>query len=393
MRRSGNIENPDAEKTMRAIYAYEFDASNINVQSGRPFSVLREMKRRGTDIVPVFPLEQRLQHLFLWKKIRYRLGEEVYRPDRESALLRSLAHQIERRVNGIAADFLFAPGSHAIAELDTPHPKVFCADATFANVIDFYDTFTNCAPEFIRQGHAQDQKALMNCAAAIYPSDWAARSAIEFYGVDPGKIHVIPFGANVEVHDAATVKGWIDARPFDRLDLLFVGRDWRRKGGDIVLAVCDHLSRAKVPVHLDIVGVTQTPVPLPPYARLHGLLDKNDPTDRRRLESLLAKAHFFFVPSRAENYGMAFCEAAAYGVPSVTTNVGGIPTIVQHGRTGFTFAPDSPPDAFAEAIEGSFRSLDRYRDLARSSFADYEKRLNWNAFGERFFEVVRQIAG
>lgn len=378
---------------MKAIYAYEFDAGDINVQSGRPFSVLREMTRHGTTIFPVFPLSLGSRHLFLWKRIGYRMSGKVYRPDREPVLLRALARQIERRVRGVPADFLFAPGSHAIAELDTPHPKIFCADATFANVLDFYDTFTNCAPEFVRQGHAQDRKALANCAAAVYPSHWAAERATGFYGADPGKVHVIPFGANIDAPDAETVRGWIDARTFETLRILFVGRDWRRKGGDLVLGVCDRLHRAGVPVRLDIVGVERPPVDLPSSARSHGLLNKKIAEDRRRLEALFARAHFFFVPSRAENYGMAFCEAAAFGVPSVTTNVGGIPTIVRHGCTGLALPPDGPAEAFAEAIEAWFRDPVRYRELARSSRADYEERLNWNAFGKRFFEVVRQVLG
>jgi glycosyltransferase involved in cell wall biosynthesis len=375
---------------MKIIYAYELDATEINTQSGRPFSILRQLQQRACEVVRAFPLRQHVRYLYAWKYLHHRMRRRIYRPDREPLLLRSLARQIERRVRGIAADALCAPGSHAIAELDVPHPKILVADATFANVLEFYGSFTNCAPEFIEQEHEQDRKALANCAAAIYPTGWAARSAIERYGASPDKIHVIPFGAKIEAPDSATVRYWIGARRSDELRLLFIGRDWYRKGGEVVLATCEVLRRRRIPLQLDLVGLPRVPVALPPYARSHGLLDRKQPDQRRRLEDLFARAHFLFVPSLAENYGMVFSEAAAFGVPSVTTNVGGIPTIVRQNQTGFTLPRLSAPEAFANALEAAFAAPQHYQELALAARADYRTRLNWDAFGARFMEVAEQ---
>jgi glycosyltransferase involved in cell wall biosynthesis len=375
---------------MRIIYAYEGDAADINTQSGRPFWILRQLEHRA-EVIRVFPLRQHVRYLYAGKYLYHRQRGRTYRPDREPRLLRSLARQIERRVRGLAADVVFAPGSHVMAELSLPLPRIFLADATFANVLGFYDSFANCTPEFVAQGHAMDRKALANCDAAIYPSEWAARSAIEDYGAPPSKVHVIPWGANVAAPDPATVRAQIEARRFDELRLLFVGRDWARKGGDIVLATCEELRRRGVPLRLDLVGLPSVPVDLPPYARSLGLLDKNDPRDRERLEDLFAKAHVFFMPSRAENYGIVFCEAAAFGVPSVASDVGGIPTIVRDGETGFTLPPDSPPEAFADRLQNIFAHPQQYRAMALASMNDFLTRLNWDAFADRLLELIRDL--
>ncbi|MGH7503041.1 MAG: glycosyltransferase, partial [Longimicrobiales bacterium] len=98
-----------------------------------------------------------------------------------------------------------------------------------------------------------------------------------------------------------------------------------------------------------------------------------------------------FVPSRAENYGIVFCEAAAFGVPSVTTDIGGIPTIVRHRQTGFTLPRESAAEAFAATIESTFADPERYRDMALAARAHYRDRLNWDAFGARFMEIVKQV--
>ncbi len=50
---------------------------------------------------------------------------------------------------------------------------------------------------------------------------------------------------------------------------------------------------------------------------------------------IVSEADIFFLPSRYESLGMVFAEAAAYGVPCIGTAVGGIPEIIENGRTGF----------------------------------------------------------
>jgi glycosyltransferase involved in cell wall biosynthesis len=378
---------------MKVAYAYEFDAADPMVQSGRPASILQQLEAAGVQVLRAFPLRRGVHMLFAPKVAYYRQRRLVYRPDREPWYLRSLAAQIRRRVREGRPDVVFAPGSHAVAMLDVPCPVVFCADATFANVLDCYDSFSNCADEFIAQGHAQERAALGRCAAAIYPSTWAARRAIDDYGADPARVHVVPFGANVEAPDAATVDGWIAARDLSPLRLLFVGREWERKGADTVLATCSRLHAAGYAVSLDLVGIDRPPVALPGWAYNHGLLDKRDPDQRACLQTLYAHAHFFFVPSQAENYGMAFCEAAAHGLPSLTTDVGGIPTIVRHGRTGYTLSPQAPTSEWAAALAQAADNPDAYRAMARASRADYEARLSWDAFGARLRDILERVTG
>ena len=203
----------------------------------------------------------------------------------------------------------------------------------------------------------------------------------------------MPFGANVEAPDCATVDGWIAARDLSPLRLLFVGRDWERKGADTVLATCSRLHAAGYAVRLDLVGIDRPPVALPVWAHNHGLLDKRDPEQRTRLQTLYARAHFFFVPSQAENYGMAFCEAAAHGLPSLTTAVGGIPTIVRHGKTGYTLPPQAPASEWAALLAQAIDNPDAYRAMARASRADYDARLNWDAFGARLHDILERVTG
>jgi L-malate glycosyltransferase len=70
-----------------------------------------------------------------------------------------------------------------------------------------------------------------------------------------------------------------------------------------------------------------------------------------RVAPLLARADLFLLPSSTESFGLVALEAMASGVPVIASDVGGIPEVVEHGRTGF-LAPVGDVDAMAShAIE------------------------------------------
>ncbi|MDB5406172.1 MAG: hypothetical protein JWL84_1084 [Rhodospirillales bacterium] len=373
---------------MKIAYVYELDAENVTVQSGRPHAILQEMRARDCDVVPAFPLDRSAQRSFLWKKLAYRATGRIYRPDRERRVLDALAAQVRLRIADANIDCVFGPGSHAIARLETKRPIVFCADATFRNMLDFYDDFTGCAPEYVRQGEAQERAALQAAAAAIYPSKWAADSAVRDYGADPGKVHVVPFGANLVEPPYGEVKSRVESRSTKTMRILFIGREWRRKGLPKVLDACRWLQAQGLPVVLDIVGAQGYRGELPGFAHLHGMLNKQRPDHLAKIKDLMVSAHFLFVPSSAENYGMAFCEAAAYGIPAISTRVGGIPSIVRDDVTGSCLPPETTADAFGQVMLEIFSDRPRYRAMALRSYEEYATRLNWHAFGERCLEIM-----
>jgi glycosyltransferase involved in cell wall biosynthesis len=130
---------------------------------------------------------------------------------------------------------------------------------------------------------------------------------------------------------------------------------------------------------------------LPAFARNHGPLFKSDPDQRRRFEALLAQANLLFMPSRVENYGIALCEAAAYGIPSLSSAVGGIPTVVHTGVSGYILSPDSPAEAYAAVLRDCVRDRGRYVALCRSSRRFYDEQLTWDRFGENLMNIMGAI--
>jgi glycosyltransferase involved in cell wall biosynthesis len=373
---------------MKIAYFFHRDAASPSVQSGRPASILAEFREMGVEIEPVFPLRARPSAKWMVKKMFHRLTGRYYRWDREPERLAAFAREFHEKTSGKDMDFVFSPGSEVVSRLRTNKPITFCADATFANLVDYYEDFTNISREYLRQGHCQETAALSRAKLAVYPSEWAARSAIDFYGTAPDRVAVIPFGANLGRQNRRDqVWKWIEDRPRNLLRFLFVGRHWRRKGGELVVLTAKRLIQMGYRVELDVVGCS---VPSNhrdlPWIKQHGVLNSSTPAQIHKLSRLFAGVHYVFVPSRAEAYGMIFAEGNAFGLPVVTTATGGIPSIVRDGRNGLLFPLSADATDYAEAIARSFSDRGRYEQLCQQAFQEFEQRLNWRTFCHQYLE-------
>ncbi len=373
----------------RILFAYEWAADNITVQSGRPYSILSQMRARA-EVVTLSPLDCRMLGLLRPIERFYRAMGQVYKADRHSLYLRSLARQIERVIRAHACDVVFSPGSQAVSLLNTDVPIVFCADAPFGAMVDFYDQFPK-APRYRRQGFRQEAEAHARCAAAIYPSRWAADTAIRLHGAAVERTHVIPFGANIDAPPASTIDRMLDARGSAPLRVLFVGQNWERKGGALAVEACRLARQMGREIILHVVGPSADVPPADPFVIRYGFLDKRQEAARKTLEHLFSTCHVLFTPSRAEAYGMAFCEAAAYAMPRLTTAVGGIPTIVEHDVSGRLLGREANAADYARELLDMTVDPERYRTMALSARREYDARLNWRVFTDRLWRILDEV--
>ena len=270
-------------------------------------------------------------------------------------------------------DIVFSAGTMPIAYLRTDKPIVFWADATFDGMINFYPEFTNLCDETIRNGHRMEQAALSNCRLAVYSSEWAAQTAIANYIVDSGKVKVVPYGANLpRFPTAEEVQQAIASRGSGDCKLLFVGVDWYRKGGDKALMVASRLNQMGLDAELHVVGC-KPPSPLPAFVKTYGYLSKSNREHNDLLSRLYKTSEFFILPSKAECAAVVVAEANSFGLPALTTNVGGMGTVVMEGKNGRAFDPPVFVQECADYIIQTFSSKERYHQLCVSSFEEYSK--------------------
>jgi glycosyltransferase involved in cell wall biosynthesis len=378
--------------SMKISYTTMYAAQDLHAWSGLGYFIARSLEKQDGELDYIGDLKGGKPLPLLLKKLYYRgLGKEFFF-EREPSVLKGYARQISGRLRP-DTDVIFSPGSVPIAFLHAGKPKVFYTDACFAGMIGFYDSFSNLCRETIAHGNYVEQVALETCDLAIYASDWAAQTAISNYNVDPSKVKVVPFGANIDAErDEDAITDMVRARPDRSCQLLFLGVDWERKGGKLAVAVAEELNKAGLPTTLHVVGIPKIPVdPLPGFVVNHGFISKADPEGRKKMERLLGSSHFLILPTRAECFGVVFCEASSFALPSLSTQVGGIPSAIRDDVNGKMFPLSGGADQYVQYILSVFQDPGRYRELAFSSFAEYRLRLNWGSSGAIIMKMLKEL--
>lgn len=370
-----------AERLPRVAFVSLSDANDPADSSGAPYNIRKGFLDIGCTVIDVFPLSSRLERLFLYRKVLHRARGYYYSPNREAGYLREVAAHIENRLANVDYDFLFAVHSVPVTKLRVQQPIVLSHDQTFLERMDYFPYEKRPpARDYIDKALAQEYEAFHNAALCVYPSERSAEILKNRFLVHQENVSVVPWGANLPREPTrAQAFDYVRERNFDRLQLTFIGVEWARKGGDIVVQTCNILRERGIDVRLNIIGA-RPPVVDGSFMQVFSFLDKRSSRDFEQYWNIISQSHFLFVPSRAEAYGHVFCEAAAFGVPSVAANVGGIPTIIENDITGCCLDPDASPMDFADRIQGLFRDKQAYTDMALRCRERYETKLNWRSF-------------
>jgi glycosyltransferase involved in cell wall biosynthesis len=372
---------------VRVAYVTTHNARDVHAWSGLGNAIAECLIGAGLELEFV-GLREPARVLTKAAQLAYRAAGTRLLRAREPLVSRGYAAQAERRLRSVDHDIVFSPSTVPIGHLATSRPIIFWTDATFAAMVDYYESFMGLSRRTLRNGHSLEQNALDRCRLALYSSEWAANSALEHYRVDPRKVHVVPFGAIMtDAPSRDEVVAAIEGRDSGRCDLLFVGVDWDRKGGKVAVAAAEAMNRAGRRTELHVVGCVP-PRRLPGFVRVHGFISKRDPAGRQRLAALYARARFVIGPSSAEAYGLAFAEACCYGVPVLAADTGGVATIVREGLNGHLLPPGASGDAYARIALRLTEDPNEYRRLALGARWEYETRLNWDAAGARVRQLI-----
>jgi glycosyltransferase involved in cell wall biosynthesis len=373
-----------------------YDALDPRAFGGRVYYHVQAMQRVNPTMHFVGPLSYRKYLPMLYLKRRYyaKIKNQRYSPWRDRHLVMDLSHQIARKIRQLDPDIIFSlesPGSQPVAYLEAKQPIVLWTDTSFAGFLDELEHEHFCK-ETVEDGIENERAALARTTRAIYYSEWAARGASQYYDLTPGKVRVIPSGPAFDDSRAITLteaEEIVSARPKDRCRLLFVGTDWIRKGGATAFEVALKLNTAGLATELIVVGCEPPLSPLPEFVRVYGYISRE--TDEAKLHHLFKTSHFMLLPSRSDCSPLVLVEANAWALPSIATNVGGIPEIVKAGVNGVTFALSTDPDEYCSFIDNLFTNYEQYEQLALSAFGEFQTRLNNRTAALSVLNAMREL--
>ena len=377
---------------MKIAYATTFDARDVHNWSGTPYHMSHTLKNAGVEIEYIGSLKRKLPPFFKWKQVFKKWAcDQRESPRFNRFAANHYSQQVMQQLKSLSVDAILAPLINPIAYLDCKQPIILWTDALYAALLGFYPPFFYHSPSSMQQGNEITAACLSRASLAIFSSDWAARSALELYGISKEKVKVVPFGANIDSYpNYSDIQTIIKKRSCHTIQLLFLAKSWERKGGDIALAVAKTLHDAGHAVKLTIVGYTPTLEKSLPYVDCLGFISKQSPEGQTKIKALLSNSHFLILPSRADACPMVFAEANSFGLPCLTSYVGGISTAITNNINGMMFALDAPTTTYCDHIVNRMQDRKGYETLALSSYNEFITRLNWKVATEQVKKYIKE---
>ncbi len=228
-----------------------------------------------------------------------------------------------------------------------------------------------------RVKHALVKRTFHQAALCVGWSHWARRSFVSDYAVPEARTAVVAPGIDLS-------RWQLPERPpsSELPRLLFVGGNFVRKGGDLLLDVFRQSLRGRCELDL----VTRDPITEETGVRVH----RNLSAGSERLLELYRRAAAFVLPTRGDCFSIASMEAMAMGLPVVVSDVGGISEIVDES-TGYLIPAGSGRD-LSQAALALLDDEERRRRLGAAGRRKAEEKFSAERTAERLLELMTSVA-
>ncbi len=211
-------------------------------------------------------------------------------------------------------------------------------------------------------------------------------SFVEDFGIAREKVRTVHAGPNIDPHEVVLREGEPAREP---RTILFVGRKFHRKGGDLLLRALPAIRKDFPGTRLLVIGPTAPPAPQEGVEFL-GFLSKENPQEKARLSQSYREADIFCLPTRFEPFGVVFLEAMLHALPCIGPNAWAVPEIVVHDETGLIVEPENVDD-----LAAAIKSLLEDPALARRmGFAGRQRTIDhflWDKVVTNMLEDIRQL--
>jgi glycosyltransferase involved in cell wall biosynthesis len=211
---------------------------------------------------------------------------------------------------------------------------------------------------------------LQNSAGIFVMGEWLKKDLVQC-GFDEKKIHVVGAGINAD-------KSKIDSSKKCGNKILFVGRDFERKNGPLVLKAFEIAQKIRPEIELYVAGCRRE-------CKIQNVNFLGD-VPYENLSDLFNRCDIFCMPSKFEAFGIAFVEALSFGLPCIVRDAFEMPYLVQDGKTGFVLK-DENENSLADlmlkllADEKIRQNVEKNRDF-------YIENFSWNSVAKKMADAI-----
>jgi glycosyltransferase involved in cell wall biosynthesis len=261
-------------------------------------------------------------------------------------------------------------------------------DLSFDVLIDRLGT-DRFVPHFRGLDHGQlsrlrdrQHRIYEQAAGVLAMSRWLATQLVDQTGLPAHKVHIVHPGIStpaLPIHD----------RPIERRrrKLLFVGRDFHTKAGDLVVRSLALARRSRPDLTLTVCGPTRWPLDgsVPAGVRFLG------PVPTEAMPDLYDRHDLLVMPSRLEGFGIVFAEALARGLPCIGRDDFAMSEVIRPRENGDLVTSDDPGE-LAERILATLSDTALYA-RCRMERAEVHRHFSWERAADDTLAAVRTTLG
>ena len=244
---------------------------------------------------------------------------------------------------------------------------------------------STAVPPVLAAGAMAYERQLYHKLDRIFTMSMHLRTSfIEDFGINPERVVCVGAGVNLETLPPARPE-----KRYDTKQILFIGVEFVRKGGLVLLEAFAKARKAHPEAMLHVVGPKSPPPVGSPMEGVmwHGNLDKQKPGDAAKLGLLFEESSFFVLPSLYEPFGIAPAEAMMHSLPAVVSGEWALAETVVDGQTGL-HVPPGEVGSLAESLDRLLGNHDLCCELGQGARKRALKYYTWEQVVKNMTEAM-----
>jgi glycosyltransferase involved in cell wall biosynthesis len=358
------------------------DPFSKSSRSGVNYNVFSRLKER-CDLIDVFDLDLRGgQKVWLactsFSPNRRRWGNKLHQSPRA---FRARTCTAESKLSEIksAYDVIFQDGAMFMPGTATDKPFVSYHDS---NILlsaggGALAHGAHYQGKKLQETINQERKVYQSASLIFAMSDWLKKSLIQDFGISPEKIVTTYAGTNLQAEDFD--------KTYDGKTVLFVGNEFQRKGGPVLLEAFTRVKREIRDARLIVVGPDLE-------FRQDGVEVKGRVTDPVEISKYFRQASLFVLPSLFEPFGIVFAEAFAFKTPCIGTDLCAMPEIIGEGNGGF-LVPANDSKKLADRMITLLRDGALAKKMGDYGFNRVRSTFNWDTVVDTMIQHCKKFLG
>lgn len=361
---------------------------NVDV-SGMNRFLFAELEKRGCELfIETIPLPRRLRWWALittfslnirrWKQ---RFDHKLFKLYKSSWCFKWRTRYCERLIKRYAGRIdlvLQISGMFAPFLNKGEVPYAVYTDYTM-RLAEKYEPWASPADE-IEQWVELEKKLYTRACLNFVCCENTRKSFIEDYGVDPKRVINVGYGVSFDNLEAGEKR-------FDHKTILFVGFDFERKGGPLLLEAFKRVRKTFADARLVMIGPSKRIFQIDQ----EGVEFLGPVFDRNIVRRYFEEASVFAMPSLCEPFGLVFLEAMAHQLPCIGADVDAMPEIIKNGETGFVVDPQDT-EQLAERLIKILTDQPLARAMGQTGFERLKTHFSWERVGLCVYNALIEMA-